>query len=134
MFRDNLEKEIIHKVNQLGERVQAFKHIKNSSRAFARFSVNIDFELYKVADGKVVFDEGSKSKLRECCTVFVTNATQQKAIDIVTEINTKIQQLYKFLSNRMSGIPEDNKTILNTCTESNNGLIKLTPVIIESLK
>ncbi len=133
-FFGKMEEEIDATIAELGVKIQEIQNTFNIARQYTQYSLMQDYTLFEVSkSGTVEFNEVSKSKLKELCTVYIENEVQQKAIDIISEINSKTKELYKILSNRLAGIPDDTKSILSTYTESNDGLIKLNATIVERL-
>ena len=136
VIHDSLQKQIEISINQIGEIVERVRKSYGIARQFTTTTLILDYDLFTVEEsGKVVFDESGEARLTDLCSIYLTNEVQKKAVDMVADINTKANELRNLLSNLMTGLPKENKTLIQNITDSFNGTdICLNPWIVERLR
>jgi hypothetical protein len=108
----------------------------NTARQFTQTSLIRDYTLLEVDEsGAVIFNETSEQRLRDMCSIYLTNAKQKRAVNIVIQINERIDELKAILSEQMTKVPESHKEFVQYFTESFNGTtLDLNPWVVERLR
>ncbi|KAF0236509.1 MAG: hypothetical protein FD181_2676 [Prolixibacteraceae bacterium] len=131
VVHESLKKQIedsLKPVLSIAEKVRNEYYL---AKQFTRTALIQDYTLFNVSESfEVTFDE---QKLRDLCSIYLTNEKQKQAVDIVTQINKKIQEL-KSILNTQTVVPDSHREFLMNYTESFNGTdLNLNPWIIERL-
>lgn len=131
VVRESLKVQIEKSLQTLVTIAEKVRNEYYLARQFTQTALLQDYTLFNVTESfEVIFDE---QKLRDLCSIYLTNPKQKKAVDIVSELNAKIQELKTILSG-YTVVQDSNRDFLNSFLDSFDGTnFNLNPWVIERI-